>query len=155
MTAFIIRQAADGDAAALLGLMRELASFEGYIEQFCVREADLRARGLGQQWARQFTALVADAGGGQLLGYAVVYLVPYTYDLRPNLILKELYVCPATRGQGVGRSLMAAVRAYGVETGCARLKWEVLTSNAAAQAFYRGQGGRWDLQWQGWIQVLA
>ena len=90
-----------------------------------------------------------------LFGYAVVYLVPYTFDLRPSLVLKELYVGPTLRGTGIGHALMAAVLACAQERGCARLKWDVLPGNTRAQAFYRSVGGAPDSAWESWIRVLA
>lgn len=150
-----VRRAGAGDAAALLVLMRALARFEGYLDQFRVTETDLLERGLVQGARQEFTALVADDGSGGLLGYAVVCSLPFTYDLLPNLLLKELYVEDARRGLGVGRALMAAVIAEGRARGCARLKWDVLQGNTKAQAFYRSLGGAPDARWEGWIRQLA
>lgn len=154
-SACTVRRASAGDAAALLVLMRALARFEGYLEQFRVTETDLLERGLGRQSRQEFTALVADDGSGGLLGYAVVCSLPFTYDLSPNLLLKELYVQDSRRGLGVGRALMAAVMHEGRARGCARLKWDVLQGNTRAQAFYRSLGGAPDVRWEGWIRQLA
>ena len=151
---YTVRKAVPGDADALLELMQALARFEGYIEQFRVTAADLLERGLSGAAAAQFTALVAADEAGQLAGYAVVYRVPYTYDLRPNLELKELYVNADARGLGIGHALMETVIALGRATGCARLKWDVLSSNAAAKDFYRRLGGAHDQRWEGWIRAL-
>jgi len=150
----VVRSAQPADAAALLSLMRELARFEGYLDQFRVSEADLLTRGLQGGEQAQFTAFVADDGAGTLTGYAVVYSVPYTYDLRPNLMLKELFVDAGARGQGIGHALMDAVLTHGRKIGCARLKWDVLATNASAQQFYRSLGGAHDTRWQGWLRPL-
>lgn len=99
-------------------------------------------------------AFVAESGSGALPGYAVVHTIAYTYDLRPTLVLKELYVDDAARGLGIGHALMAAVMAEGKAQGCARLKWDVLPGNLRAQAFYRSLGGAPDRQWQAWIRQL-
>ena len=152
---YTVRHACISDAAELLVLMRELARFEGYIEQFYVTEDDLRQRGLCDGSKQQFFAFVAETGDGKLLGYALVYVVPVTFDLRPNLMLKELYVNETTRGVGVGHALMAAVLVSAKELGCARLKWNVLPGNTSAQAFYRSIGGAPDTDWESWIRVLA
>jgi GNAT superfamily N-acetyltransferase len=149
-----VRRATSADAMPLLRLMRELARFEGYLEQFRVKEEDLLARGLRGGDDAQFTALVAADEAGALSGYAVVYRTPFTYDLRPNLMLKELYVDANARGQGIGHALMEAVIALGRSSGCARLKWDVLTTNAAAKTFYRQLGGAQDERWEGWAMAL-
>ena len=151
---YTVRRAGRHDATALLALMRELARFEGYLDQFRVSENDLLERGLGQASLQEFTAFVAESGSGALLGNAVVHTVPFTFDLRPTLVLKELYVDGGTRGVGIGQALMAAVMAEGTTQGCARLKWDVLPGNLHAQAFYRSLGGAPDTQWQGWIRRL-
>ena len=151
---YTVRRADRRDATALLALMRGLARFEGYLEQFRVSENDLLERGLGVESRQEFTALVAESGSGALLGHAVVYTIPFTFDLRPTLVLKELYVEHTARGLGIGHVLMAAVLAEGKAQGCARLKWDVLPGNLRAQAFYRSLGGAPDTQWQGWIRCL-
>ena len=88
----LIRQACAADVPQLLALMRELAAFEDYLAQFAVDEQALRQRAFGP--AAQCQAFIAEAEG-ELLGYALALLIPFTYDLRPTARLKELYVRPA------------------------------------------------------------
>lgn len=152
---YTVRRARISDATELLFLMRELARFEGYIDRFCVTEDDLLQRGLGDGSRQQFFVLVAETCDGELLAYALAYVVPFTFDLRPNLVLKELYVRESARGVGIGHALMAKVLASAKELGCARLKWDVLPGNTSAQAFYRSVGGAPDTNWESWILVLA
>jgi len=151
--ALAIRTAVPADASALLQLMKRLAVFEGYAAQFAVTERDLIERGLGAASA-QFTAIVAEHAPGELWGYAVVCVLPFTYDLRPTLILKELFVDDAGRGRGVGAAIMAAVVAHARDLGCGRMKWDVLPGNPRAKAFYRRLGGAPDTAWEAWILRL-
>lgn len=153
-SAYKVRRAGAHDASALLALMRKLARFEGYLDQFRVSENDLLKRGLGGESRQEFTAFVAESGSGALLGHAVVCTIPFTFDLRPTLVLKELYVEHTARSLGIGRALMAAVMVEGKAQGCARLKWDVLPGNLRAQVFYRSLGGAPDTQWQGWVRCL-
>lgn len=145
-----IRPAVAADAAALLALMQALADFEGYRAQFRVTVADLLARGLGGDAQPQFQALVAETAPGALCGYAVCVETPFTYDLRPTVVLKEFYVAPAQRGLGVAAALFAAVRAQAVARGAGRLHWLVLPGNARARRFYAAQGGHEDRAWERW-----
>ena len=145
----MIRRATAADAEPLLALMRGLARFEGYAADFSVTPGDLVERGLAPTGPSQFTAFVGEGAAG-LLGYAVVVEIPFTCDLRPTLLLKELFVADGRRGQGIGRGLFERVRAHGHERGCGRIVWTVLPDNAQAQAFYRRAGGAPDAAWQHW-----
>lgn len=157
----IVRYAEAEDAAALLAMMRELAAFEGYLPDFRVQEQDLLVRGLGRGLGRglshepaQFHALLAESADGTLLGYAVLVEIAFTYDLRADCRLKELYVNPAARGLGVGTTLMQAVLTHARSRGCGRLKWDVLPGNENARQFYRRLGGQPDTGWEAWILPL-
>lgn len=95
------------DVSDVLGLMRGLAIFEGYIDKFFVTEADLIEHGLGDN--PRFGVLVADLGG-RAVGIAVHYVIPWTYDLKPALVLKELFVDETARSSGAGAALIAALK---------------------------------------------
>ena len=150
-----VRQAAAGDAAPLLRLMRELAEFEGYGADFVVGEAELLARGLAGSDRREFTAFVAEDADGTLAGYAVVLEIAFTFDLRPTLVLKELYVAAGRRATGVGTALLAHVIGHARVRASARLEWRVLPGNDAAKAFYRRAGGAPERAWEHWTLALA
>jgi GNAT superfamily N-acetyltransferase len=149
--AVTVRTAGPADAEALLRLMGELARFEGYGAHFKVTTADLLSRGLAAAGPAQFTAFVAQRTDEELIGYAVVVETPFTFDLRPTLTLKELYVRETARGTGAGSALFERVRAHGRERGAGRLKWDVLPGNEPAKSFYRRLGGAPDHDWERWI----
>lgn len=149
-----VRTAGPADAEALLALMRELARFEGYDEQFKVTAADLLARGLEPKDTPEFVAFVAERPDEAPLGYAVVVETPFTFDLRPTVTLKELYVREAARGAGAGCALFEQVLMHGRARGAGRLKWDVLPLNERARAFYRHAGGAPDADWERWVLAL-
>lgn len=137
------------DVDGLLQLMVDLARFEGYIDQFRVTPQDLVNFGLGPN--PRFEALVAvPERSNALAGMAVLYRIPWTYDLRPTIVLKELFVSEGYRSVGVGRALLEGVAWRAREVGAARVHWTVLKSNDAAQRFYRSIGGRADPIWDLW-----
>ncbi len=47
---------------------------------------------------------------------AVTYIIPWTYDLKPTVILKELFIHESARGEGIGKALMKRVASYAVPT---------------------------------------
>ncbi len=149
MDELIIRHAVASDCEALLALMKKLAEFEDYLDDFVVTENDLLKHGFSQSPAI-FTALVAEQDSN-ITGYLVYYLIPFTYDLKPTLFIKELYVDESARGKRLGKRLMQLAITDAKEKGCGRMKWDVLSNNINAQLFYKSFGAEYDARWQGFV----
>ncbi|NOX51636.1 MAG: GNAT family N-acetyltransferase [Gammaproteobacteria bacterium] len=145
---FQVRDFNASDTPSLLELMRGLAEFEGYLADFKVCESDLIERGLSQ--ATEFSARVAENTENELVGMAVFYTIPYTYDLSPDMVLKELFVRKSARNLGVGQALMKDVISTARSRGCKRIKWLVLQDNAVAKKFYAELGAQKDTKWENW-----
>jgi GNAT superfamily N-acetyltransferase len=146
-----IRPFTQGDVPAVLALMRGLAVFEGYIDKFAVTEKDLIDHGLGE--TPRFGVLVADLEG-RVVGIAVHYVVPWTYDLKPTVVLKELFVEEGARSSGAGAALVAALKRHATAIGAPRVNWTVLAGNEPAKRFYRRQGGAPDDLWEPWTLAV-
>lgn len=149
----MIRRAIAADAEQLAQLMYKLATLEGYAARFAVTPEIILQHGFIAD-APQFVAWVVDDGANTLHGYAVIYITAFTFDLRPTIVLKELFVEEHTRGQQYGRQLFAAVRAYAQSLHGRLLRWQVLPGNDAAKSFYRQCGGRFDSGWENWLLDL-
>ncbi|QND57165.1 GNAT family N-acetyltransferase [Mesorhizobium huakuii] len=147
MAAITVRQFEQQDVAAVLALMRALAVFEGYDDKFHLTEADLITHGLGP--SPRFGVFVAELEG-VVVGIAVHYLIPWTYDLKPVVWLKELYVAETARGMSVGHALVKRLRDHAINIGASAIKWTVQQSNMPAKAFYRSLDGRADEIWELW-----
>jgi GNAT superfamily N-acetyltransferase len=147
-----IRRALPAGAPALIVMMRAPAAFEGYLEQFAVSESDLQTRAFGP--AAQCIILLAESTDGAPAGYAVYLVQPYTYDLRPNVTLKELFVAQDRRGQGVAMALLERLRMEACALNAGRILWLVLPSNQAAKRLYRRFGGAVDGAWEHWQLTL-
>jgi GNAT superfamily N-acetyltransferase len=65
-----------------------------------------------------------------------------TFLGRPGIYLEDLYVRPAFRRCGLGRTFLKRIAALAVERGCGRFEWSVLDWNENAIGFYRGLGAR-------------
>jgi GNAT superfamily N-acetyltransferase len=140
-----IRKAVEADIPNLLPLMRELAEFEKYAEDFAVTEAVLREQGFRHS-PPEFHCLVAEKGG-ELVGFLVYYFVPFTYRAKPNLIIKELYIAGQHRSRGVGKLLMQAVAKEAARSGCGMIKWWVAKWNKRGIEFYKRLGAKIDSDW--------
>lgn len=149
----MIRRAVAADAPQLLSLMRGLAQFEGYDDRFAVTVDALLERGFSPQRPPEFIAWVAEADG-KLLGYAVIYTIAFTFDLRPTLVLKELFIDSAARGRNFGHGLMQAIIEHGRSVNARLIRWQVLPSNEPAKGFYRQHAASADTDWENWFLEL-
>ncbi len=149
MDQIIARQFNKEDVNQLWQLMYELALFEGYDRDFMVTEESLVTHGLCEQ--PKFHCFVAhESEEDELLGMAVVHRIDWTFDLKPTLVLKELYVKADARGMKVGENLMKAVAKHANQIGAARVKWLVLNDNDKAKGFYKKIGASVDTVWENW-----
>lgn len=146
----IIRLATEADIPQLLPLMRGLAIFERYIDDFAVTEVELREQGF-RRWPPDFYCLVAAApqhdGPDQLYGMLVYYFVPFTLLAKPTLFIKELFVAAEGRGQGIGTRLMQAAAAEALRHGCGAMRWYVASWNEAGMRFYERLGATPNPDW--------
>ena len=147
-----VRLAERTDVDRLLELMRGLARFEEYIDNFAVTRESVLQHGFGD--GRLFTAFVAEQED-DLVGMAVVYTIPWTYTLRPKVVLKELFVAESARNLGAGKALMAAVVSHARSIDAAELIWTVMEGNSAAEGFYLSLGASPDHKWNNWSLNLG
>ena len=82
--------------------------------------------------------------GDRLLGYAFCVLIRHENDNIltdiTTLYIDDLCVDEALRGQGVGRALFDAVKAFARSAGCYNITLNVWACNPAARRFYEKCG---------------
>lgn len=140
----MVRHAERSDIAALLSMMKALALFEGYADKFRVTAAELEKRLFDY---RDFDVLVADQFG-RPCGMLVYYRLPFTYDLKPWVYMKELFVQEHVRSAGVGKALMHHFIEDCRQQGVSKIRFDVLQRNERAQRFYQSVGASADSDWQ-------
>lgn len=133
-----LRAAEPRDAAAIVGLITELAEFERLTHLLQVTPESLAAHLFGPRPAAE--CVVAEGEGGALVAFALFFTNFSTFLGRPGLYLEDLYVQPAQRGSGLGRALLVHLARLAVARGCGRFEWSVLDWNANAIAFYERMG---------------
>ena len=134
-------QPSDLDALAVL--------FDAY-RQFYGQPSDVAA---AREWLRSRlrfgeSKVLLARRDGEAAGFAQLYATFSSVRLARTWILNDLFVLPATRRQGIARSLLDAAAAFAREDGAAGIQLETARDNAAARATYRDAGWREDAtQW--------
>jgi GNAT superfamily N-acetyltransferase len=72
---------------------------------------------------------------GSLAGIVHFFIHPRTTGA-DVCYLEDLFTAASSRGQGVWRALIGAVRDWAAERGCGRLYWHTHETNATARALY-------------------
>lgn len=139
-----IRQATPADAPLILAFVRDLAEYEREPHSVTMTEEQLLRDGFGEE--RYYECLIAEVDGAPA-GFALFFPIYSTWQGR-SIHLEDLFVRPAHRGHGIGKSLLQRVAALAAERNCARLQWDVLDWNTPAIDFYRSIGADMLGQWR-------
>jgi GNAT superfamily N-acetyltransferase len=140
-----LRAAEPSDVPAIVGLIRELAEFEKLTHLVEVTPQRLQPQLFGERPAAE--AVVAEHEG-RVIGFALFFTNFSTFLGKPGLYLEDLYVQPAHRGSGVGRSLLTHLAALANARGYGRFEWSVLDWNVDAIRFYEKMGATLMPEWR-------
>ncbi|HVF06054.1 MAG TPA: GNAT family N-acetyltransferase [Frankiaceae bacterium] len=143
----MIRPAAPADVPAVLGLIRELATYEREPDAVVATADGLRSALFGPSPTVYCHVAEAD---GEVVGFALWFRNFSTWLGRPGIYLEDLYVRPAYRGRGLGKALLATLASIATERGYGRVEWSVLDWNSPAHDFYRSIGARPMDEWTVW-----
>jgi GNAT superfamily N-acetyltransferase len=136
-----LRPANPADVPAIVGLIRELAVFEGLEHLVVTTPESLMPHLFGLHPAAEVVvAEVVDTEGPRVVAFALTFSNFSTFLGRPGLYLEDLYVQPAYRGSGLGRRMLQHLGALAVARGCGRFEWSVLDWNENAIKFYERMG---------------
>ncbi len=139
-----IRPATLSDAPLVLAMIRELAAYERLAHEVDATEADIEAALFGPS-PRVFCDLAERYG--EPAGCSIWFYNFSTFRGRHGIYLEDLFVRPAFRGCGLGKSLLAHLARRCVEEGLPRLEWWVLDWNEPALRFYRALGAVPMIDW--------
>jgi GNAT superfamily N-acetyltransferase len=131
-----IRPAVRDDLAEICALIRELAEYEELAHEVELDEAEVGRWVFDEQVA---SVLIAESDSGDgVVGMALWFPTFSTFLGRPGIWLEDLFVRPASRGQGHGLALLQALRS--MTDG--RVEWAVLDWNEPSIRFYESLGAR-------------
>ncbi|CDZ47677.1 GNAT family N-acetyltransferase [Neorhizobium galegae] len=142
--ALTIREGVRGDAAALLGFIRELAIYEKAEHEVAATVEMIESSIFGETSVTR--ALVCEKDGVPV-GMAIWFFSYSTWQARNGLYLEDLYVTPAARGLGAGKAMLKRLAQIAVENGCGRFEWSVLDWNEPAIRVYEAIGAEPMSEW--------
>jgi GNAT superfamily N-acetyltransferase len=141
---FEIRPAHVEDVPVILGLIRELATYERAPDEVTATEERLVDVLFGEKPVAE--VLLAFEGKSPV-GFAVFFHNFSTWLGHPGLYLEDLFVKPDKRGKGYGRALLVDLAKLARDRGCGRMEWAVLDWNEPAIKFYRTLGAKPMEEW--------
>jgi GNAT superfamily N-acetyltransferase len=139
MTELKIRTTTEADIPVIIGLIRDLATYERAPDAVVATEAGLREVLFGSKRAAEVLLALENE---EPVGFAVFFHNFSTWLGRPGLYLEDLFVRPEKRGKGYGRALLERLAQIAKERGCGRMEWAVLDWNDPAIQFYRKLGAQ-------------
>ena len=138
-----VRKARPSDSEQFVGLVLELAKFEGLEPPSPAGQKRL----VDDVFRRKRIRLFVASEGGRLVGYALYFYSYSSFEARPTLYLEDLYVLESHRKRGVGFALFRRCVDEAMTRGCGRMEWAVLTWNEKALRFYEKLGARRMTDW--------
>lgn len=145
--AVLIRNATPDDAAEILTMIAELATYERAPENVEADEDAIRTALFGPD-PKVFALITEEAG--RPVGFAMWFVSFSTWTGQHGIYLEDLFVRPAHRGAGHGRALLAELARIAVDRGYRRLEWAVLDWNTPAVEFYSRLGAAPMAEWTVW-----
>ncbi len=130
------RYAQRKDTSIILQFIRELAEYEGLLDEVVADESILEEWIFDKQKAEVVFVIV----DGKEIGFALFFHNFSTFLGRAGIYLEDLYIRQEYRGQGYGKALLKKLAAIAVERKCGRLEWWCLDWNRPSIDFYLSLG---------------
>ena len=135
MTDIKLRKAEPADFEKILGMIKELAEFEKSSAQLTNTVERMTAE------KDFFNCFMIETPEREAVGYVVYYYCYYTWTGKA-LYMDDLYIKPEYRGQGIGSRVLDRIINLAKETGCHKIRWQVLEWNTPAINLYKKAGAQ-------------
>lgn len=129
--AISIRPIATGDKDRWLDLYKQYIVF--YKSSLPDEQYELTWQRINSDF--NINGIVAEIDG-QIIGFAHYIFRPSTWDKNDFCYLEDLFVDPASRGNGAGRALLNELEKIALANGSKRLYWTTAPDNETARALY-------------------
>lgn len=126
------RYAEESDVTLILEYIKELADYEGLLNEVVATEQILH------KWIfeKKSAEVLLGEVDGKPMGFALYFHNFSTFLGRAGIYLEDLYVRPEFRARGYGKTFLKKLAQIAVEEGCGRLEWWCLDTNKPSIDFY-------------------
>ena len=131
-----LRKARQQDLEQLTALLRLLFTIEADFDF----DAAKQRQGLALMLENDRGCILVAEEAGKVIGMCTGQTVISTAEGGPALLVEDVVVDPAHRGQGIGRALMHTLAGWALEQGATRLQLLADKNNPPALAFYERLG---------------
>lgn len=139
----IIREALRDDMAAVLALIKELATYERAPDEVTVKLEELERDGFGDR--PLFSIILAEIDG-KVIGMSFYYNTYSTWKGK-CVYIEDIVVKDEYRRKGIGAMLFEEMIRIAQQENAHRLHWQVLDWNEPAISFYRKYEAILDNTW--------
>jgi ribosomal protein S18 acetylase RimI-like enzyme len=140
-----IRQATRTDVPLVLSFVKDLAEYEKLGHLVVATEEVIAEELFGP---KSHTEVLLGHVGAEPVAFAVYFHNFSTFLGRKGLYLEDLFVLPAYRRRGFGRSMLLNLARIAAERKCGRFEWSVLDWNEPAIFFYETLGATIMHEWK-------
>ena len=137
MPEFTIRPAIPADAAAIVELIRGIATYEKLLHEVEATPENIKRWLFGPHPAAECLLAFVEE---KPVGFALFFTNFSTFKGLPGIHLEDLFVYEEYRGLGIGKALFLQVVQLTNERGYGRMEWSVLNWNTPAIDFYHAHG---------------
>ncbi len=128
----VFRNAKESDVSLILRFIKELADYEGLLNEVVATEEILT------EWVfkKKSAEVLIGEVDGMPMGFALYFHNFSTFLGRAGIYLEDLYVQPEYRGRGYGKAFLKKLAQIAVQEACGRLEWWCLDTNKPSIDFY-------------------
>ena len=102
---FVIREATTEDASLIYNFILEMAEYENELDEVKTDIEKVKNTILNKRYAEGFIGEYE----GNPIAYAIIFHTYSTYLGKPSIYLEDLFVKPAYRGKGFGKTMLSFI----------------------------------------------
>lgn len=137
------RYGEEKDLALIFQYIKEIAEYEGLLEEVKTDEETLREWLFEKERAKVLFPLI----NGQPIGFCVYFYNFSTFLGRSGLYIEDIYIEERYRGKGYGKQLLQKMFQIAKDEGLGRVEWACLNDNEPSFEFYVSQGAEPMSEW--------